>query len=225
LEQTREERVSALIEGMRSQMATPSDQIIADFFGVNRSTCQRWKKGTTSIRDKNLEQISTALGCPKPIWEKYENLEINVNTLLQRHCPNWTDYLSRHEEIEQLIKILRKAEISNVARVNQESAAILAAYVSKPEREIQNSEETIQDLIAFALKARRWRLERNGLERLAELASLSSQRMKDIWLGSRPDYRELVKLATVLERNSDELIAIRDRQYGEHDEDISLKNR
>lgn len=217
-------KLPELIEAMKAQLASPSDQVIADFFGVNRSTCQRWKKASTVIRDENLERIPQRLGCPIEVFERYMQGEIDVQTLLQRHAPQWVDYLSDDEAVDKFLNHrLRKMDITRVAKVAETALAILSAHVSKPDFSPKEEVVSIQDLIGAALRRMRWRLERNGLERLAEAASLSSGRMKDIWLGGRPDYNELVKLAVVLGKSSDELIAIRDRQYGGNGESLPVK--
>lgn len=218
-------KLPELIEAMKAQLASPSDQVIADFFGVNRSTCQRWKKASTVIREENLERIPTKLGCPNDVFERCMRGEIEVQTLLAHHAPHWVAYHSECEKFDEFIKnTLKKANVTNVAKMAEASVSLLSAHVGKTELPVQKEDkQTIQDLINATLKRIGWGIERNGLERLAENASLSSGRIKEIWLGGRPDYNELVKLAVVLGKSSDELIAIRDRQYGGNGESLPVK--
>ena len=221
-EKLRSEQVKALIEGMRSQLASPSDQAVADFFGVNRSTVQRWKKATTKVRDTDL--LVRKLGAENAAFEQLMRKELEVSTFLERHAHSWRKYLSEHAEVDKFIsQTLPRTNLTNVAKVLQAVTEITSNHLlSDIGKEAET--ETIQDLISTGLKARKWRLERNGLERLAETASISVQRMKDIWLGGRPDISELVKLATVLGKTSEELIEVRDRQYGENGDVSSREN-
>lgn len=218
-DKAKSEQVKALVESMRSQLASPSDQTIADFFGVNRSTVQRWKKATTKVRDTDL--LVRKLGCKSEAFEQLIRKELEVFVFLELHAPNWKTYLSEYAEVDKFIsQMLPRTNLVNVVKILQAVTEIASNYLLT-QTVGQSEPETIQDLISAGMKSRKWRIERNGLERFAESASISVQRIKDIWLGGRPDIGEIVKLAAILGKSTEELIELRDRQYGENGDPLN----
>jgi transcriptional regulator with XRE-family HTH domain len=220
-DKTKSEQVKALVESMRSQLVSPSDQVIADFFGVNRSTVQRWKKATTKVRDTDL--LIRKLGCKSEVFEQLIRKELDVLVFLEVHAPSWKSYLSEYAEVDKFIsQMLPRTNLVNVAKILQAVTEIASNHLlTQIVGQSESEPETIQDLISLGMKSRKWRIERNGLERFAESASISVQRIKDIWLGGRPDMGELVKLAAILGKSTEELIDLRDRQYGENGDTLN----